>query len=166
MTPPTSPPVLRSKAHRCGCLNDRHAFTLFEVTVVVLILTILAGAALSVSFRPGEELGVTDAVSEVVAQLRRAQSLARSGEYDVAWGVRVDPGAATLFRGVSFVSRDPTFDETISLPSGLQSSGLTEVIFNRGTGFPSTAGVLLFTLSPQDVRTITISSRGLIELEN
>lgn len=94
--------------------------------------------------------------------LYRAQSLARNGERDSDWGVYVQPGGITLFKGSSYGSRDTNFDETFSSPAGMTVIGSNQYVYQKFTGLPITPGVTTIQYAGES-RTSTVNSKGMIE---
>ena len=80
-----------------------------------------------------------------VQSLRRAQRSAISLRSDESWGVKVSSVSATVFRGDDDASRDPLFDEVLSFPSSVEVSGTTVYVFEKGTGYPVSAGTVSFS---------------------
>jgi len=77
--------------------------------------------------------------------------------------VEMQAGTATLFRGTSFASRNTAYDEALSIPASVSSSGLTEVQFAKLTAAPNTTGSITLTSTTSDTKTITINSEGTID---
>ncbi len=142
--------------------NNNRGFTLIEVLLSVMIISLLVGLSMPVyqSFQSRNDLDVnTQSVAEM---LRRAQSYARSGNSDTTWGVHLTTGKLTLFAGGSYASRTTAKDETIDMPTSLIISGLTDVIFSKLNGTPSTTGSISLTGTANDTRTVTINDRGMV----
>lgn len=142
--------------HRRGS----HGFTLVEMLLSMGIITLLAGISLPIyiSFETRNDLEVTS--QSIVEMLRRAQTYARSVNGDSQWGVSVQSGTATLFKGATYATRDATYDETNT--SGLSSSGLSEIAFTKFDATPSTTGTITLTASNNETRTITINAKGMV----
>ncbi len=108
------------------------------MTLVELILVIgLIAAVVFIylpylrSFQQANDLNV--AVETVKQGVSRAQARALAGEEDSGWGVKIENGKATIFKGSGFAGRDASFDEVYRLP-GLAVLGQSEIVFEKLTG--------------------------------
>ncbi|OGC38607.1 hypothetical protein A2V54_02000 [candidate division WWE3 bacterium RBG_19FT_COMBO_53_11] len=140
----------------------RGGFTILEILLSIAVIGILSGILIPVSrsFQLINDLDV--AANTTVQTLRRAQLLSQAMDGDTSWGVRVQSGNITLFKGASYASRDPAFDETFSSPS-VTVSGLQEVVFSKFLGTPQTTGTLVLTSANNEVREIVINGKGRID---
>jgi prepilin-type N-terminal cleavage/methylation domain-containing protein len=141
----------------------RRGFTLPEVLLSVTLLAIIGGMTIPM-YRTFMVRNDLDTAAVTIAQgLRRAQALSRSGDGDTTWGIRVGVGSILLYKGVSYVSRDPSFDENTSIPTTIIPSGINEVNFSKTLGVPSATGTFILTSQANEVRTITINEKGMVE---
>ena len=138
-------------------------FTLLEVLLSVVIISVLAGLSAPVyeSFVRRNDLGL--ATQNIAFMLRRAQTYARGVNDDSAWGVKVQSSTVTLFQGSSFATRTPSFDETFAVPGSISVGGLSEVYFSKLDAAPSVAGDITLTSTTNDATTITINSKGMVD---
>jgi len=138
--------------------------SIIEIIVIVAIIGLLASFSTLTynTWRAQNELNV--ALSNSVDNFRRAQTLSEIAQNDSNWGVKFETGSITVFKGTSFddIGRDLTKDEKISLPSSVVFSGLTEVVFNKLSGYPQSTGSLTITRI-NDTKQITINSKGSIQ---
>lgn len=146
-----------SHKRRCG-------FSSMELLLVVAILAMLGGLSmpLYLSFQAKNDL---DLATDVVAQtLRRAQTFSRAMSGDDPWGVYVEDGSATLFKGASYASRDGSYDEVSYLAdSVIVAGGPVEVAFGKLSG--ELAAPVVITLTSRSVSNtsiITINQKGMI----
>lgn len=139
-----------------------NGFTLIEILLSVGIISLLVGASLPVyvSFQTRNDLEVT--TQSVVSMLRRAQTYARAGNGDSQWGVAVQAGSATLFKGAAFTSRDTAYDEIAIISSATSVSGLGEIVFAKLSAAPSTTGSITLSATTNDTRMITINGKGMV----
>ncbi|TSC61414.1 MAG: Uncharacterized protein Greene041614_1097 [Parcubacteria group bacterium Greene0416_14] len=143
-------------------MRTSSGFTLIEMLLSISLLVLMGGIAIPIyySFQVRNDL---DIVTASHAQLlRRAQALARAGGGDISWGVHLTGTNMILFKGVDFLSRDSSFDETIELPPSITPSGLQDVIFSKFTGLPQTTGITTFTSNQLEARTSTINEKGMV----
>ena len=137
-------------------------FTLIEIMLVVALIVAIGGISAPVyqSFQVKKNLDV--ATNGIAQTLRRAQALSQSGVGDASWGVNISSGVVTLFKGVSYASRDTAFDETVEISSSIVLSGVSEIVFSKLLGEPQTTGNIILS-DNNDTQTITINSKGAIE---
>ena len=144
-------------------------FTLIELIIVLAILSIVG--ALSVPFLQTFQVS-QDAITysnTVIQTLRRAQQQAIAGQTGTGWGVYFDNTNKQfiLFRGDSFTTRDPEYDLVTSYPAGftVATDFSDEVYFSLYSGLPSATGAVVVTSQNNQVKTVSINSLGLIELD-
>ncbi|MEN9912619.1 MAG: hypothetical protein RLY66_27 [Candidatus Parcubacteria bacterium] len=150
-------------------MNIRHsqAFTLVEIIVVIVILTIIfsIGAGTFVNTRKARELEtMTDAIA---AKLEQAKSEAISGKGGSAFGVKFTSSSYTYFKGGSYSSSGAT-NMTYPLTDGYQitasipASSDTAIIFARMTGTPVATGTVSISnsASGSKVNIIRIGNLG------
>jgi prepilin-type N-terminal cleavage/methylation domain-containing protein len=137
-------------------------FTLVEILLSVVIIGMLTAVSLPVyeSFSRRNDLDI--ATQNIAFMLRRAETYARAVNYDNAWSVEIQSSSAILFQGTVFASRNIAYDETISIPSSISPSGLTEVQFAKFNAAPNTTGTITLTSTTNDTRTVTINAKGAI----
>ena len=144
-------------------MRDEKGFTLLEVLLSVIILSVMAGLSLPVmaSFNGRNDLDVT--TQSIAMQLRRAGTYSRGANSDSQWGVHAQSGSVTLFRGAAYASRDTGYDETTPIPSSFTVSGTSDVVFSKVDGSPSSSGSITLTnTNSNEARTITINAKGMV----
>lgn len=140
-----------------------HGFTLIEVLLSVAIISAIAGMSLPIlgSFNNRNDLDIT--AQSIVGQLRRAQTYARGMNGDAQWGIRLQNGSATLFKGALYASRDTAYDETSPIPSSITVDGTSDITYSKLDGAPNTAGSITLTnTNNNESRTITINAKGMV----
>jgi prepilin-type N-terminal cleavage/methylation domain-containing protein len=144
-------------------MRGQAGFTLIELLLSITIIGILSGLSLPVyeSFARRNDLDIT--TQSTVNAIRRGESYARAVQGDSTWGVKFDSTGVTLFKGATYASRDTAYDETIDVPGSVTVSGLSEVLFTKLTAAPSTTGTVTFTSSTNDVRTVTLNAKGMVD---
>lgn len=137
-------------------------FTLLEVILAIATIAILTGISAVVysGFQTKNDLDI--ALNTVAQNLRRAQVLSEAVDGDTSWGVKVQTGSITLFKGISFIARDTNFDEMFDLQSSVIPYGSQEIVFNKFSGIPQTTGTLTLSTSNGDSKTLTINSKGTV----
>lgn len=141
------------------------AFTLVEVLLSLAVIGLLTGIGIPVyrTVQVKNDLSVT--VNVVVQTLRRAQILSQSVDGDISWGVKIQSSDITLFKGVSYATRDANFDEVFDMPLNVIPSGLDEIVFAKFSGLPQTTGTVTLTSSSGDAVNIIINVKGIITYE-
>lgn len=137
-------------------------FTLLEVLLVVALIAGLAGLSVPVynTFYTGNELDTAGSIT--IQSIRRAQVLTLSGKEDANWGVKLEEGKITVFKGDSFVARDNSFDEVFDVSNIVDFSGIEEIVFNKVDGRPNSSGTIdMSTQSGQNIN-LTINQLGSI----
>ena len=119
-------------------------FTLIEILLTVAIIALFAGIALPLDQALQNRSDLNLAVSALAQTLRRTQVLAQAVDGDTSWGVKVQTGSITLFKGPNFLGRDPAFDEAFDIGTQITPSGLEEVVFSKFSGLPQATGTIIF----------------------
>lgn len=137
-------------------------FTLLEVLLSIAAIAIIAGISVPIyqSFQVRNDLDI--ATVEIAQTLRRAQVLAQAVDGDTSWGIKIQSGDMTLFKGASYVARDTNFDETFDLPTSITPSGVSEIVFTKFTGLPATTGTITLTSNANETRTVTINTKSMV----
>lgn len=142
-------------------LNNNTGFTLLELLLSAAVISGLAGLSLPVYRTLIKKNDLDLATNALVASLRRAQVLSQAVDGDTTWGVKIQSGEITLFKGQSYTGRDTNFDEIFDMPTAIRVSGTTEVVFTKLTGFLQTSGTINL-LTESDSRSVAINEKGTI----
>jgi Tfp pilus assembly protein FimT len=140
----------------------QQGLTTIELILSIGIITVLFAISAPIfrSFLLKNDLEVSYNVLN--QSLYRAQSLARNGERDSDWGVRIQPGSIVLFMGNSYTTRNSAFDEVYSIPSGMVVIGTNEYVYQKFSGLPIAAGSTTLYYAG-DSHTSTMNTKGMIE---
>ncbi|MBI4713622.1 hypothetical protein HY771_00320 [Candidatus Uhrbacteria bacterium] len=131
---------------------------MLSISIITALFTI--SMPIYQAFQERNELDI--ATTSVAQSLRRAQIIAQAVDADTSWGVKIQTSTITLFKGTSFATRDSAYDEEFSFPSNIVPSGVYEVVFAKWTGIPATTGTITFTSSINEIRNLTINSKGTV----
>jgi prepilin-type N-terminal cleavage/methylation domain-containing protein len=140
-----------------SCTARSHGFTLVELIVVMLLLTLMA----LITFR-GPVRSSAPLVSEenlLRSQLRYAQSLALA-DNTVSWGISISSGGYTLLKneGPALLALPGQNSATYALRSGVHvTQGIGVVLFNE-FGSPGDTAVSITLSYGVHTRTITLSA--------
>jgi prepilin-type N-terminal cleavage/methylation domain-containing protein len=142
--------------------GQSRGFTLPELLLTLAVIAIMVGTGAAVFLGYERRNALDNAAAVIVENLRRASVLAEAMADDASWGVAINGGNVTLFRGTSFATRNQNFDEMFELGSAIAHTGLAEVIFAKTTGLPETSGSMTLTTNTNAARTITINTQGMV----
>ena len=142
--------------------NSSRGFTIIEVMLSLAVIAIILGVSTPIyqSFQVRNDLDI--AATTIAQSMRRAQALSQAVDGDTTWGVDVRSGSITVYKGASYATRDTTFDELFDMPTSITPSGLGGAVFTKFTGLPQTTGTITLTSNANEVRNITINSKGMV----
>lgn len=147
-------------------------FTIIEIVIVISILLILVLAAIPFfqSFSVSHQLATN--TQDILNTLRRAQAAAMASKENSKFGVFFQTGfgaSFVFFRGDSYATRDPEYDEIYTLPQTLSLSlnlgGSQEVVFNKLKGTSSVTGTVTLTSVNNETRVLSVNEVGRINIE-
>ena len=138
-------------------------FTLLEMLLSIALIGIISGGVVGFSLVFLRSNDHESAMIVATQTFRRAQTLSRASVNDSSWGVKLQPGSLTLFQGVSYALRNVVWDEVNELPSTITPSGVTEILFAKTTGFPTSSGTVTLTHETLGARSLLINAIGTIE---
>lgn len=143
-------------------IRNKTGFTLIEMILSVTIIGIMTAIIVPIyySFQVRNDLDI--AATTTAQSLRRATLLSQAVDGDTSWGVKIQTGNITLFKGISYVVRDITYDEVSNLPTSITPSGLSEIVFTKFLGLPVSTGTVTLTSNANETRTITINAKGMV----
>ncbi len=142
-------------------INKNLGFSLLEVVFVLGVLALVASISAPIYHAISEKNNLDIATQGLVQAMRRAQTLAQNGKADSAWGVNIASNSVTVFAGLNYLSRIPSYDETYYFPGSVRSSGLNQIVFSKLTGQPQTTGTTTIT-SGFGNKTVVINQVGSI----
>jgi prepilin-type N-terminal cleavage/methylation domain-containing protein len=140
----------------------KNGFTLIEVLLSIAIVSVLGAMSVPI-YQSLQTRNNLDIAATTLAQaLRRTQVLSQAVDGDSNWGVVVQEGNITLFKGASFATRDLDFDEVFEVSPSITIAGISEFTFEKLTGKPQVSGSTTLTSSLNETRTVTINGEGTI----
>ncbi|MFH1767251.1 MAG: type II secretion system protein [Patescibacteria group bacterium] len=150
---------------------NRKGFTIIELAIVIgilaLILAIVGGFISSATAR----VNITDASTQVVDALRRAQWQTINGQDDADWSVHFTANQIILFKGIIYNPADPdNYITNIESPltiSGISlNGGGSDVIFDDEFGNSTTYGTITITdpVTSESVA-VTINQIGSVDAD-
>lgn len=153
--------------------KNNAGFTIFEVVIVIAILSLLAVIPIADFVLLQKRTNLDNSVQEFAGVIRLAQNKTLASESNSQYGVylntSVSPNQYILFKGTSYSSRDVACDKVYILSDklefyGIDLAGGSEVVFDRLTGATEEAGSVSFRVKT-DVsqnKTVYISDSGAI----
>lgn len=127
---------------------------MIEVMLVVGLVGAVAGVGVPLyrDYQIRNDLNL--ATEQVTQGLARARLLSQAAQNDDSWGFYAPAGV--LYKGDSYDTRDPAFDETYPMPSTITIEGLMEVNYGKIAGTPDATGDITLTTINDDTRNILI----------
>lgn len=154
-------PMVKCHLSNVTCQMSTAGFTLLEVILSLAIVAILTGASLPVYRTLMTKNDLDIATVTVVQSLRRAQTLSMAVDGDTNWGVKIQSGSITLFKGTSYSLRDTTYDEIFEIPTTITTGGVSETIYSKLFGAPQTTGTVTLT-TDNDSSSVVLNSKGMV----
>jgi prepilin-type N-terminal cleavage/methylation domain-containing protein len=155
-------------------ITNNVGFTMLEVMLSMTLMAILAAMSSVVYYSLQNKNGLDIAATTIAQSARRAQALAQASDGDIGWGVYVQAGKITLFKGSTFATKTAGFDEVFDMPATITLANNTtnttipnyEVDFAKFTGDAVTipAAVGLKLTSNGQTKAITINAKGMVSL--
>lgn len=137
-----------------GTMVFRRGFALLEVLIVVGLIGSIAGVGIPLyrDYQIRNDLNL--ATEQVTQGLARARLLSQAAQNDDSWGFFAPAGV--LYKGESYATRDPAFDEVYPMPSTITIEGLMEVNYGKIGGMPDTTGNITLTTINDETRNVLI----------
>jgi len=138
-------------------MTFRRGFALLEVILVVGLIGSIAGVGIPLyrDYQIRNDLNL--ATEQVTQGLARARLLSQAAQNDDSWGFYAPAGV--LYKGESYDTRDPAFDETYPMPSTITIEGLMEVNYGKIAGAPDATGNITLTTINDETRNVLIEVR-------
>lgn len=143
-------------------LKKSKGFTLIELLLSIALISLIAGMSVPIFSFMQSRNDIDVAQSSVAQNLRQAQISAQASENDSPWGVKIEKGKITLFKGSSFIARDVAFDRITNLPSTVNPYDLTEIIFAKFSGETQNTGTITLKSLNNETRLISINNKGML----
>ncbi|MDP3093897.1 MAG: hypothetical protein Q8N16_04000 [bacterium] len=149
-------------------------FTLLEFLIILGTVVLLLGLTVPALRGFQENLSLSNNAEEIMSVLRLAQSKTMASEGRDSWGVYFSGQTHTLFKGISFVQREPASDKVYQLSKRVEffqidlEGGGSEVVFGRIRGTTANIGSLSLRLKADQgkTKTIYVSGSGQVQLSS
>lgn len=138
-------------------------FTLIEILSFIGILVLIFSISIPISLNFYKSYILQSITETILNSLKKARQDAIFGYYDSDFGVYFDniQKKFIVFKGTSFSSRDQSFDLIYDVPSFIEFSGLSEIVFRKITGAPSQIGEIYIS-NGRIANALKITSSGKI----
>lgn len=147
-------------------IKNSAGFTLVEIIIVIAILAILMAIIIPNFFSINKNSDLNNGATEFSTILKLAQNKTLSSEDYSQYGIYLDtttsPHKYVLFKGQSYVSRDPSFNQSYSLPDTMEfyninlQGGGNQIVFDRLTGASNNHGNVSIRLKIDTTKNKTI----------
>ncbi len=119
-------------------IKNCKGFTLLELMIVIALMVIFAVLTLPYGMNFYRSRTVEEESRTISNVLARAQSHAITGKEDSNWGVKFfhEQNEYIFFKGERYDERDVVYDQLFRSPSGIETEGIIEIVFEKNTGDP------------------------------
>lgn len=136
-------------------------FTLIELLLVMALIFVIGSLSFALGLSFFKQGLVDDTAGDIVGILEKAQFESIGQKNDSAFGVKILPRSYVLFQGQSYAERITSEDESFTLPTTIQATGLSEVVFMQQSGLPTATGTISLSLDDA-VEVVSINAKGTI----
>lgn len=146
-------------------------FSLIEI-IVVLSISLILMVAVIVSFSSFRgESEFNKSVEDILIAIQLARSKTISSENFYQYGVHLETGRITVFKGIVFSENDPEnlrtdLSSLIEISDIFLNGGGSDIVFQKVTGKTENYGTITLRIksSPSKTRTINIKSTGVTDV--
>ncbi len=137
--------------------------TLIEILLVIAIFLIVGVTSGSIASNFLVRNNLQNKVNEVVSTLRTAQINSISSKADSRWGVTATASNIILFRGDTYATRNPIYDEKFSIPQSVTVTSF-EVAFDKLTGNPNQVLTIIVSNNIGESYTVSLNEVGTVDV--
>jgi len=140
-----------------------NGFSLIELLLSISLILVITSLSTGFYARFLTQNSLANTVDSIVQDLRKAQFYAmvsRKGSTS-GWGVNYSANTLTLYQGASYLTRNASLDEKITVNPNISVAGLTDVNFARLTGIPSLAPTITVSGTGQ-TKVISVNTQGVV----
>lgn len=150
--------------HGSNCSRNHSGVTIVELLLVIAIIAFLGATTIPIASGFLIRNQHRNKTNELITSLSSAKLNSMSGKEGSEWGVSTDSNSITLFKGSSYAARDPSFDQTYSVPASISVTS-DEVVFDVLTGNPDAVASISITSNSGDVRVVEVNEVGSISID-
>lgn len=140
----------------------QRGFTTVEMLLVVGIMVIITAVTTPIYASLNNNNQLDSAANILVQDLYQAQTYSRNHAQDSSWGVAVNGQTITLFSGSSYATRNTGSDVVYTVPSSIQLTGSTQIVYSKLYGLPTSTASFGLTAKGKAM-TVTVNSKGMVE---
>lgn len=137
-------------------------FTLLEMLLVITIITILMAVSVPLYASLSNRNQLQVSTSLLAQDLYQAQANSRAELNNSAWGVAINGQTITLFQGNSYASRSTAQDVNYVVPTAIQMSGNSQIVYSRLYGLPTATANFSLSGAGQTMP-MAVNSKGMVE---
>ena len=148
------------------------AFTLIEVLIVVALFAIISGIIAVSLARYTETQAIAGTAAAIASSLQDARSRTLSSRAASQYGVHLEDGSLTLFKGDAYAAGNPdnevtSLDPRTTITLALNGGG-SDIAFERLSGETGDYGTITIALATDATvaKTITIQQTGLLSYDD
>jgi|GEM_PF-5380547 len=116
------------------------AFTLFELLLVITILSLVTVIAMPFSVRQSKGAKAEESAIDITSAIKTIRNRASSGYLDTPWGIAFQSSRYTVFRGESLATSSNKYTVELSPDVRISNIGVTEVFFEKNSVKPNRSG--------------------------
>lgn len=153
-------------------MNLSKAFTFIEILIAIGIIVLIIGLTIPAFHYFQSESALNNNAREIISALRLVQAKTVASEAEDSWGVYFNADSYILFKGTSFLARDPAYDKNYQLSKRAEIHEISlagsdsEIVFERISGATFNYGSVSLRLKAEQDKTrqVYISPTGQIQL--
>lgn len=153
---------MKPNVHNLRKSIERQAgFTMFEMLLSLVVLGLFSALMIPLSQSLQNRNALKQAEQVIVLAIRDAQTRALAGQNESDWGVYLETGTATVFRGNDYTDYPASYDER-PYAETVVPSGETEIVFESFTGETINIGDLVLTGPDDETITLSLNTKGAV----
>lgn len=126
-------------------MRDTRGLTYLELLLVIALVLLVGSMSSSLYSNFILQNASANATNQIKSDLREAQLFAMEGKQNSNWGINVGNSAITLYKGNSYATRNPAFDQLFSLNSNITATISSGVTFDASSSTTNTSNVSTLT---------------------
>lgn len=140
----------------------QRGFTTVEILLVVGIMVMITAITTPIYASLNNNNQLDSAANILVQDLYQAQTYSRNHAQDSSWGVAINGQVITLFSGTSYATRNTGSDVVYTVPSSIQLTGSTQIVYSKLYGLPTSTASFGLTTKGKTM-TVAVNSKGMVE---
>ncbi len=141
--------------------TEKKGFSIIEMVLGLALFALVVAIGVPISLNAYLNYLLTSEVRNYVSIVRRAQSFSFTNTSGVPHGVAFLDDRLVLFKGTSYATRNPLYDEIYYKSGGVSVSSTPEIVFSSISGIPNLSGTSTFSNS-QRTHSVYVNPQGTI----